>query len=503
MSKETKVRKSKKAIAPTQADNFLSALSILEDERGIPKAVVIEALKEALEKAYRKNYDSEANVEVIIDDVAGTIRLFEKKIVVDNLDDEELEVFIDEAKEIDPDIKIGDELVTEIKVEDFGRLAAIHAKQVVRQKIREVEKAIVYDEFVHLKDDIISGIIDRVEPNFAIINLGKTGAILPIANQIPGERLFAGNRIKVYVLEVDKSAKGAQVVVSRTDNGFLKRLFEAEVPDIFDGSVVIKSIAREAGDRSKMSVYATVDGIDPIGACVGPKGSRVQAICDEICNEKIDIVKYDEDPIVYITNTLAPAKVISVDFDAENKSALVVVPDDQLSLAIGKRGQNVRLAVRLTGFKIDIKSKSDAIELGLNILDNGNFEEKPVVSEKPASKGKKKMPYVALEEFTQNETITTEEEGPVVDIATLLQDIREATPVKKVKIKKEESAKQKQPKEEAITFLDVEKPVEKSEFPIYTEDELAEIRAMEAKEQEKVEEFYENIDYDEFDEYYE
>ena len=488
-----------------KAKDFIDAVEILEKERGIPKEVVVESLKEALEKAYRKNNNTEADVEVIIDPDKGDIQLIEKRVVVDNLDDEEKEIFIDEAREIDPNYQLGDIVETEVQVEDFGRLAAVHAKQVVRQKIREIEKTMIYDEFVNKKDDIVTGMIDRVESNFAIIDLGKTGGILPITNQIPGERLYAGSKIKVYVLDVDKSAKGAQVVVSRSDSGFLKRLFEAEVPDVFDGSVVVKSIAREAGDRSKVAVYATKDGLDPIGSCIGPKGTRVQAVSEEVADEKIDIVEYSEDPIVYITNTLAPSKVMSVNFNPETRSSIVVVPDDQLSLAIGKKGQNVRLAVRLTGFKIDIKAYSDAVEQGIEILNNGNMSEvseeetkKPVIKKLKRTKTDVELPKVTLDEFENDEEIN---DKPVVDIETLLQDIREATPIKKVKIKKEKTEK-KEEAEPQLTFLDEEKPKEAPVIPIYTEEELEAIRAEEEKEKALAEEFYDDVDYDEYDKYY-
>lgn len=491
-----------------EAKEFIKAVNILEKERGISKELIFDYLKEALEKAYKKNYNSESNVEVIIDPEQGDIKLIEKRTVVDNLDDEDNEIFIEDAKAIDEKYKLGDIVETEIFVEDFGRLAAVHTKQVIRQKIREIEKTMVYDEFVSKKDDIIVGTIDRVESNFAIIDLGRTAGILPINNQIPNERLFAGSKIKVYVVDVDKSAKGAQVVVSRSDSGFLKRLFEAEVPDIYEGDVVIKSIAREAGDRSKVAVYATKDGVDPIGSTIGPKGTRVQAVSEEVANEKIDIVLYDEDPVVYITNTLAPAQVISVDFDAENKSALVIVPDDQLSLAIGKKGQNVRLSVRLTGYKIDIKSLSDAKELGIESLDNGNInQDKYVKKDDTITKTKKPLkPKRESKEISDPVSAFFESDEdhhkPVVDIETLLQDIREATPVKKVKIKKESSAKKEKTEEEEITFLDIEKPVEKPVVPIYTEEELVQIKAEEEKQKTLEDEFYDDVDYDEYDKYY-
>lgn len=491
-----------------EAIDFIKAIEILEKERGIPKELIIDYLKEALEKAYKKNYNSESDIEVLIDSKLGDIKLIEKKVIVDNLDDEEKEIFIEEAQALNENYKVGDVVETEIFVEDFGRLAAVHTKQVIRQKIREIEKTMVYDEYVSKKEDIIIGTIDRVESNFAIIDLGRTAGILPANNQIPNERLFAGSKIKVYVVDVDKSAKGAQVVVSRSDSGFLKRLFEAEVPDIYDGSVVIKSIAREAGDRSKVAVYSIDENIDPIGSTIGPKGTRVQAVSEEVANEKIDIVLYDEDPVVYITNTLAPARVISVDFDEENRSALVVVPDDQLSLAIGKKGQNVRLSVRLTGFKIDIKSLSDAKELGLTLFNNGNIGENEqsikddrVIKPKKATKTK---PHTSKENIdVVGDFFESEEEysKPVVDIETLLKDIREATPVKKVKIKKESNVS-KEKEEESITFLDEEKPSEKPVVPIYTEEELAQIREDEEKEKETEDDFYEDVDYDEYDKYY-
>lgn len=492
-----------------EAINFIKAIEILEKERGIPKELIIDYLKEALEKAYKKNYNSESDVEVLIDSKIGDIKLIEKRVVVDNLEDEDKEIYIEEAKAINDNYKVGDIVETEIFVEDFGRLAAVHTKQVIRQKIREIEKTMVYDEYVSKKDDIIVGTIDRIEPNFAIIDLGKTAGILPVNNQIPNERLYAGSKIKVYVVDVDKSAKGAQVVVSRSDSGFLKRLFEAEVPDIFDGSVVIKSIAREAGDRSKVAVYSTNENVDPIGSTIGPKGTRVQAVSEEVANEKIDIVLYDENPVVYITNTLAPARVISVDFDEENKSAVVVVPDDQLSLAIGKKGQNVRLSVHLTGFKIDIKSLSDAKELGLTLLNNGNIGEfepsikdNRVIKPKKATKTKPRGVKESVDPISAFFESDDSYSKPVVDIETLLADIREATPVKKVKIKKETSVNKEKEKEESITFLDEEKPVEKPVVPIYTEEELAQIREDEEKEKETEEEFYEEVDYDEYDKYY-
>jgi N utilization substance protein A len=356
----------KKVDASTKA--FIKALDALEEERGIAKATVLDALKEALEKSYKKNYlgpDSIVNVE--IDEETGKIRLFEIKHVVDDVMDEDYELSEEEAKEIDPKYEVGDDVITEVSPEVFGRLAAIQTKQILRQKIREAEKEALYNEYVDKKDDIITGIVDRVEERFAIINIGKTGALLPLNAQIPGEVINEGQHLKVYVSDVEKTTKGTHIGVSRTEPGLVKRLFEMEVPEIYDGTVEIKSVSREPGERSKIAVFTDNEDIDPIGACVGPKGTRVRNVVTELNGEMIDIISWDEDPITFISNALSPAQVATVKINEEENSALVVVPDNQLSLAIGKRGQNARLAVRLTGWKIDIKSESEIAEEGIDL----------------------------------------------------------------------------------------------------------------------------------------
>ena len=344
---------------------FMSALNALCEEKGIEKDVFLEMLKESIAKAYKKNYMvPEANVRVEINEKTGKIRLFEIRTVVDDLEDEDLEVSLDEAHDINPNYQVGDIVETEADVDHIGRLAAIQTKQLFRQKIRETEKETLYNEFADKKDDIITGIVDRVEPKFAIINIGKTGAFLGLNQQIPGETLHE-EHVKVYVSDVDRGTKGTHIVVSRTEPQFVRRLFELEVPEVYDGTVEIKSVSREPGERSKIAVYTAVEGLDPIGSCVGPKGSRVKNVVDELHGEMIDIVEWSSDPVVYISHALSPSDVLTVSVDEEKHSALVIVPDDQLSLAIGKRGQNARLAVRLTGWKIDIKSLSEATELGL------------------------------------------------------------------------------------------------------------------------------------------
>lgn len=364
------------ATKKSKTPNFIDALNLLEQERGIDKMTVLDALKEALEKAYKKNYaGSESIIRCTIDGETGRIRLFDIKQVVDDVMDEDYQLSEEEAQEINPKYKVGDEVVTEISPEVFGRLAAIQTKQLLRQKIREAEKEALYQEYVDKQDEIINGLVERVEPKFAIVNIGKTGALLPLNAQIPGEQLVEGQHLKVYVSVVERGTKGTHIGVSRTDPGLVKRLFEMNVPEIYDGTVVIHSVSREPGERSKISVSTENPDIDPIGSCVGPKGTRVRNVVTELTGEQIDIIEYSDDPITYISNALSPARVDKVKLNEKDTSALVIVPDDQLSLAIGKKGQNARLAVRLTGWKIDIKSETEANEAGINFDVDDDFNE--------------------------------------------------------------------------------------------------------------------------------
>lgn len=385
---------------------FIQALDLLESERGIKKDVVLDALKEALEKAYKKNYSGpESIVRVDINEKTGKIRLFEIKTVVEELNNEDFEIELEDALEINPKYQVGDEIITEISPDVFGRLAAIQTKQLLRQKIREAEKESLYNEYVDKQDDIITGIVDRVEERFAIINIGKTGALLPINQQIPGEKLLEGQHIKVYVSDVERTTKGTHIGVSRTEPGLVKRLFEMEVPEIFDGIVEIKSVSREAGDRSKIAVFTSNENVDPVGSCVGPKGTRVNNVVNELNGEKIDIVEWDKDPVVFISHALAPAHVKTVRINEERHSAFVIVPDDQLSLAIGKRGQNARLAVRLTGWKIDIKSETEAKEAGLDIIEDKEFEEEFVKEMTSVEESVEEIVEDANEEIFNDEVI--------------------------------------------------------------------------------------------------
>ena len=339
---------------------LLSAIEYLSKEKGVTADVICDSLEAVLITAYKKEYDGNPNATVRLDRLTGDYSIVSPKTVVAEVADEENEISLEDARAIDKGYEEGDEILVDVTPKNFGRIAAQAAKQVMIQRLREAERNIVYDEFYGRTDDIITGIIQRIEQKNVYIDLGKAEAVLPYSEQIPTEEYAVGQRIKCYVVEVRNSPKGAQIQLSRTHPGLLKRLFELEVPEIYDGVVELHSVAREPGKRSKIAVYSRDPNVDCVGACVGPKGARVQNIVMELQNEKIDIVKWDEDPAVYIANALSPAQVVSVTIDEDAKSSVVVVPDYQLSLAIGKAGQNARLAAKLTNWKIDIKSESQA-----------------------------------------------------------------------------------------------------------------------------------------------
>lgn len=365
---------------------LLNALDALETEKGIKKEVVIDALEQALVSAYKRNYDKAQNVEVEFDKRKGDIKVYSVKEVVNNVFDSRLEVSLEDALEINKAYEVGDTIRFEVTPRDFGRIAAQTAKQVIMQRVREEERQMIYDQYSKYENEIVSGEVERHDSRYIYVNLGNVEAVLSKKDQVPGEVYKSHDRIKVYIYKVvDPSAnnnepevenkdgkkrrknRGPQVYVSRSHPDLLKRLFENEVPEIFDGTVEIKSIAREAGDRAKVAVYSAEEGVDPIGTCVGPRGERVQAIVNELNGEKMDIIEWSEDPAKYISNALNPANIVEVRFDPENERiCTVIVPDDQLSLAIGKRGQNARLAAHLTGYKIDIKSESDMAALEAN-----------------------------------------------------------------------------------------------------------------------------------------
>ena len=360
-----KGKKQKEPVGFNPAEIF-AALALLEQERGIPQSFMMEKIVQALITAYKRDHNEVENVIVDVDETHKDLRMYVQKAVVDEEDyvDPGNEITLANAKHISAKYEIGDMVNIPVDTVEFGRIAAGNGKQVIIQGLREAERGMVYDEFNSKQHEILTGVVTRVDPrnNNVFLRIG-TGTdtneiLLTAGEQVPGEVLTEGMHVKVYVVEVRRSTRGPQVLISRTHPGLVKRLFELEVPEIYDGTVEVKSIAREAGSRTKMAVWSNDENVDPIGACVGPKGQRVAAIVEELRGEKIDIIKYSEDPAAFIAAALAPADVVDVWMADEGKACRVLVPDDQLSLAIGKEGQNARLAARLTGYKIDIKPQS-------------------------------------------------------------------------------------------------------------------------------------------------
>ncbi len=339
---------------------FLQALEQIAKEKGISKELLIDAIDVALVSAFKKNFGTSQNVKVQINRETGEVDVYALKTVVEEVDNEFMQISLQDAKAIDKNYEAGNVVETKVTPKNFGRIAAQTAKQVVVQRIREAERGIIFDEYISRENEIVTGLVQRKEKNSVFIDLGKTEAILGPGEQTPNEVYNIGDRIKTYIVEVKKTTKGPQIILSRTHPGLVKRLFELEVPEIQSGIVEIKSIAREAGSRTKIAVYSHDENIDPVGACVGQRGHRVQVIVDELRGEKIDIIQWSNDPEIFVGSALSPAKVIEVFADKETNAARVVVGDTQLSLAIGKEGQNARLAAKLTGWKIDIKSQSQA-----------------------------------------------------------------------------------------------------------------------------------------------
>lgn len=359
---------------------LFEACEELERERGISKEVLIASLCDAMVAAYKKHMHVKeaANIEAILDEQTGEIGVFSTKTVVEEVEDPDTQISLEDAKEIDDEVEVDDEVKIEVTPEQFGRIAAQSAKQVITQRIRDAERNNILNEFLEKKGTLTTGIIQRVENRNVIVNIGKTDAIMPQKEQIPREYYKPGNRIRVFVLNVKETTRLPQVIVSHAHAEIVRELFELEVPEIEDGIVEIKSISREAGYRTKIAVWSNDPEVDSVGACIGPRGSRIQTIVSELKNEKIDIVRYSEDPVEYIVNALSPARVVSVDILADDEyshEAMVVVPDDQLSLAIGREGQNVRLAHKLTGWKIDIKSVSQMERAEAQNI--SNYEETP------------------------------------------------------------------------------------------------------------------------------
>ena len=529
------------------------AMNQLEDNRKISKEIVVEALKEAMAKAYRKHIDiPDVQVRVDINEKSGEMKLYQLYNVVEEVEDDELEISLEEVKRLGLNLELGDQHEIQKPIDDLGRAAALLAKNVMKQKIREAEKQAVYDEYIDLLDEMVIGLIESVEEKFVVVNLGKTMALMPRAAQIPGEVYREGQNIRVVITECNKETKGAQVLVSRADAKLVKRLFEREVPEIYEGVVEIKAIAREAGERCKMAVYSSDPNVDPIGSCIGPRGARVSAIIEELHGEKIDIFEWSENVQELIKNALAPAQVLGVIPSADKKSLLVIVEDNQLSLAIGKKGKNARLAVKLTGKKIDIKTRTDVEESGIDwkmAMIEFAAEQQRQAREKAAAKLMEEMAEAADEaEETVEDVIDAVEEKveAVVEaveekieavVETVKETVEAVVETVKEAVKPQEEAEEKRVKKPVVkkdTYVskfekifdnkpaqteaapkkrrnnkqDEDRKLRPTELkkdkdyefkPIYSEEELEEIKRNEEVDEY---EFYDDIDYDEFDEFY-
>ena len=346
---------------------LILALEELEKEKGIKKEYLLESIETALVTAYKRNFDALENVKVVMDPKTGATHVYSIKEVMEKANDEDTEISVKEAQKINPDLGEGDTVEIEIVPRDFGRIAAQTAKQVIIQKLREAERDIIYNEFNDRKGEIVSGLIQKADHNIVVMDLGKLEGVMPPKEQMPTEHYKVNQKIKGYVMDVERGAKGApQVIVSRSHPDFVRKLLEFEIPEIYEGVIEIKSVSRDPGYRSKVAVYSPDENIDPVGSCVGQKGVRIQNVINELNGEKIDVIEWNEDPSIYIASALLPAQILAVDVKEEEKFAQVIVPDDQLSLAIGRSGQNARLAARLTNWKIDIKSETQFREMLLN-----------------------------------------------------------------------------------------------------------------------------------------
>ena len=536
-----------------KVDTIASSLLGIESDRQLTPEIVEEALKESLTKAYRKHIEiPDAYVKTEIKD--GIIHIYHQRVVVEEVEDDELEISLKEAKKINKDAKLGDMIDEEVDYTQFDRAAVVLAKNVIKQKIREAEKQIVYEEYCDKVDEMVMGTVETVEPKFVIVNIGKTLAMMKKSQQIPGETYYEGQNLLVVITEVNKETKGAQVLVSRATPVFVRRLFEREVPEIYQGIIEIKAIAREPGERCKIAVYTHNENIDPIGACIGPRGSRVQMIINELHGEKIDIFEWSDNIADLIKNALSPSEAIAVIPNENVKDGLiVVVPESQLSLAIGKRGKNARLAVKLTNRKIDIKSDAEMEEAGIDYMAISKAMQEEYEAKKAKERAYKQqqrieelnqtpteIENVDVADFTYDDDVLldTEEDMPLQNTTTLfekeqekkeLDEMEEAARIAKAKRKekasiapsteytskfenfadassKQETApvKSKKKQEEVKETTDKHDLSEvKQQFeqmkPIYSEEELAEIEAQQMEEENV---WDEDVDYEEFDEYY-
>lgn len=532
--------------------DIAKALQGIETDRQLTKEIVEDALKEALTKAYRKHIEI-PDAYVRVDIINDTIHIYHERMVVEEVEDDELEIELEEARKENPNIQLGDMVDEEVDFTDFERAAVVLAKNVMKQKIREAEKALVYEEYCDKVDEMVLGTIETVEEKFVVVNIGKTYAVMKKSDQIPTEHYKEGDNILVVITEVNKETKGAQVLVSRATPVFVRRLFEREVPEIYNGIIEIKAIARDPGERCKIAVYSHNENIDPIGACIGPRGSRVQTIINELHGEKIDIFEWSDNISELIANALSPSVGVAVIPNETVKDGLiVVVPDNQLSLAIGKRGKNARLAVKLTNHKIDIKSETEMQELGIDYMAisakmQQEYEEKK--AKERAYKQQQKIEELksneseienidvadftyedeevdAVEEhaedtlFGKENTVKEAKQEKEVDemeeaarIAKQNRKEKTAADVKEYTSKFESMAdasnKQEEvvskPKKEKEKVEEEKKPVEVKKFnyedmkPIYSEEELAEIEEQEYEEENA---WDDDVDYEEYDEYY-
>lgn len=515
---------------------FTKALVALEETKNIPPEIVLSALKVALINAYQKDNGKDAMVRVEIDPKKTYIEMYNQKNIVAEVTDDFLEISLEDAQQKNPEYQVGDLYEEAIDTDNFDRMAALHVKQILKQKIREAEKQVVYDEYIGKKDDIIVGEVERVEKNYCLINIGKTNALLPNGNMIPGEKYYVGQHIKVYVNEVEKSGNGAQVVVSRNAPGFLKRLFESEIMEVYDGTVEIRAIAREPGERAKVAVSSKDKNVDAAGACIGQKGMRIQKITAQLGNEKIDVINYFEEIEAFIAEALKPANVFGMAINKEEKSATVIVPNEEFSLAIGKKGQNARLAVKLTKWRIDIKSVDTAHQEQIHFLTMAEILRNYAKESEEARAVKAVLPMQEEETTTIDLPIDPQEQAIVDEpLVTLVkQPVEKATvvvakPAEKIEVVFEPKTDGLKPQieieleraaaEQKAALLAAEarraraKAREVAEqpkvaanpsasyMPVYTEEELKELEGIDEGVEEKGK-YEEDIDYDDFDKYY-
>ena len=535
-----------------KVEDLAKALQGIETDRQLTKEIVEDALKEALTKAYRKHIEI-PDAYVRVDIVDGTIHIYHERMVVEEVEDDELEIELDEARKENPNIQLGDMVDEEVDFKDFDRAAVVLAKNVMKQKIREAEKALVYEEYCDKVDEMVLGTIETVEEKFVVVNIGKTFAVMKKSDQIPTEHYKEGDNILVVITEVNKETKGAQVLVSRATPVFVRRLFEREVPEIYNGIIEIKAIARDPGERCKIAVYSHNENIDPIGACIGPRGSRVQTIITELHGEKIDIFEWSDNISELIANALSPSVGVAVIPNETVKDGLiVVVPDNQLSLAIGKRGKNARLAVKLTNHKIDIKSESEMQELGIDYMAISAQMQKEYEEKKAKERAYKQQQKIdelnsneaeienidvadftyedevvdATEEHAEDTLFEKENSNTEIESEKEIDEMEEAARIAKQNRKEKTAADVKEytskfesmadasnkqeevvskPKKVEEKPAEEKKPVEVKKFnyedmkPIYSEEELAEIEEQEYEEENA---WDDDVDYEEYDEYY-